>query len=530
MVDNIFLNNLKPVRQDFDWGHVEWLDEPEDVGSGRMLVGHVVFLPGKQQGRHLHTGDEQMLYTISGRGEHWINDKFYPLIPGTVYHIPPYTEHDIRNISEDPLEMIIVYNVGGNKVREFFEEVDYAAFMRDVEINQIVDIGRLLRIQEELSKTLGLGIVILDRYGRPIGSETGGKNFCRRIGIHEADCEIKQDDTAEREGPVIKECCYDLVRIESPILYKNEHLGKIICGPVILNEASQEVIDELKALELESGQGGLVDDYLGFKKITKGRLYAIMNSLEAISSYIVDAGVKEALGNVFREKTLSVLDETRKRAELEKIVADTKMRLIESQISPHFLFNTLSVIGQLAYMDGAKEAAETTFALSKLLRKSLTKSRDLASVGEELEYIKDYIFIQNKRFDNLIELKLHADQSVMKEKIPFMTLQILVENAIKHGFSDHRRKASLMIDARREKDGLVLRVSDNGTGVDESTLGAIRSGIESGHGAGGIGYESILTRLNYYYSGRYRLSVERGPGGVGLVVTLVLKREEGSRA
>jgi quercetin dioxygenase-like cupin family protein/ligand-binding sensor protein/two-component sensor histidine kinase len=524
------INVLRPVSQNFDWGHIIWLHEPEDAQNGRMMVGHVFFMARKQQGRHLHTGDEQMIYTISGKGEHWVNNKFYPLVPGTVYHVPPYTEHDIRNISDEPLELIIVYNVDGNKFNHLFEVIDDANVIRDIEIGKIVNAELLIRIQKELSEVLGLGILILDRNNQAVTQPGSTADFCDRIKLCTGYCDLDRPGEEPVSGPTLRKCCFNLVRIESSIVHQGKCIGKIICGPVILNEDSEKILGKLKNLENETGVTGLGTAYGSIKEITKGRLYAIMNSLQAISIYIVEMGVKEALGRELHEKTLNMLVETQRRAELEKIVADTKMRLIQSQISPHFLFNTLSVIGELAYMSGAREAADTTFALSNLLRKSLAKSQEMTTMEEEIEYIRDYVFIQNKRFDNLIHLKVHVTKAALKKAIPFMTLQILAENAIKHGFSHKQRDAVLSIEGKVSKGCLVILVKDNGLGMEEKELKAIEDVIGSGRSRSGIGYESILTRLNYYYSDRYELSVKNRKGQSGVEVFLKLRLEEGDHA
>ncbi|MCD6435166.1 MAG: cupin domain-containing protein, partial [Clostridiales bacterium] len=85
-------NSIQAKKQDFEWGTINWIYEPNEKSN--MVIAHVTFYPYKVQGKHMHTGDEQVIYTISGQGEHWINNDYYPLLPGNYYHIPPYAEHD----------------------------------------------------------------------------------------------------------------------------------------------------------------------------------------------------------------------------------------------------------------------------------------------------------------------------------------------------------------------------------------------------------------------------------------------------
>ena len=119
-------NAMRPVKQYFEWGTVKWLHEPEDVNTGKLMVGHISFLPNSDQKNHLHTGDEQILYVLSGKGVQWVDGEEYPLFYGRIYHIPPYAEHRVINLGNQPLEMIIVYNANSMNYRDIFPSVEFS--------------------------------------------------------------------------------------------------------------------------------------------------------------------------------------------------------------------------------------------------------------------------------------------------------------------------------------------------------------------------------------------------------------------
>ncbi len=520
-------NILHPVKQVFDWGTIRWLDEPEDSNDGKLLVGHVTFLPQKLQDEHLHTGDEQILYIISGQGEHRIDNKVYPIIPGMVYHIPAYARHEIRNTGDQVLEMIIVYNPSSVYNKDVLANPlsDKFTSGRAVEnLKEIVDISVLQEIQDRLSEVLNLAIVIKDKDGKALTQISNFPEYCsKRCNKHMKECIFKSPFvSSELHESTVVPCCYDAVSISNAITFGNHYIGNILCGPVFLNEPSKEITDNIGE---EEGGPETLETYLKIRKITKGRLYAIIELLKTINNYIVQTGIDHLTHESLHQKTLQVLKEVKARNQLEKALSEAKMKAIETQMSPHFLFNTLSVIGEMAYMNGAKDAAEITFSLSNLLRKSLRKSQELVTLQEELEYIRDYVYIQQKRFKNIIKVDIQVEEKVLRIKIPFMTLQILVENAIIHGLHPSAKEGVLQIKAKLAEDSISLKVIDNGIGIQEDIVKRILQGNNKTSVKGsGLGLNNLRKRLDYYYGNTYSFNMISNLGK-GTEITIVLPIE-----
>ncbi|ABR49662.1 histidine kinase [Alkaliphilus metalliredigens QYMF] len=515
---------IRPVKQYFEWGTVKWLHEPEDVNEGKMMVGHVMFLPNTNQMNHLHTGDEQILYALTGKGIHWVDGKEYPLSSGKVYHIPPYVEHAVKNLSDDPLEMIIVYNASSLNYSEVLPPVEFSKRYAIDNMKEILDLRILQKVQDKFADASQLAIVIEDDKGEIITKPSNPSMLCQIRCSNKEDCRLnsKELSTNRMETKVIN-CCLDLFRVHTPIFLGDTYIGSISCGPVLLNDPSDTAINTLEK-EIEEGlDAKALEDYLNIRRLTKGRLHAIMESLMTMSHFIVETSINNLAQKELHQKTIQMLEENKKKIELENALNAAKMEILQSQLSPHFLFNTLSVIGELAYMQGAKEAAETTFALSKLLRTSLKKSEELIKVREEVDYIKDYLFIQKKRFQDL-QTEIDIEKSVLDVEIPFMALQLLVENAITHGFESAGKKVTITIRGRSQGKYVFLRVIDNGSGIKEEVLKRLflkDSTIKQGTG---IGIVNLEERLSYYYGEDFLFNID-SQWGIGTEVMLKIPIE-----
>lgn len=521
-------NAMRPVKQYFEWGTVKWLHEPEDVDKGKLMVGHITFLPNTEQKKHLHTGDEQILYILSGKGTQWVDGEEYPLSYGQVYHIPPYAEHAVNNLGNEPLEMIIVYNANSMNYGEILPPVEFSKRYAIENLRNIIDLPMLQKVQDKFSQGSQMSIVIKDEKGDIITEPSNMVDFCQLRCRYDNNCHLKNKGKFYKESETqVKSCCLDLVTVYTPIFVGDTFIGSINCGPVLLNEPSEKSIETLKKEMQRDGNEGLLDSYLNIRILTKGRLHAVMESLITMSHFIVESGIKNLAQKELHQKTIQVMEEHRKQIELEKALNEVKMEALQAQLSPHFLFNTLSVIGELAYMQGAKDAAEATFALSNLLRTTLKRSEEMVKVREEIDYIKDYLLIQKKRFHHLIQEEIDIAEELLEVEVPFMILQILVENTIAHGLETTGEAVTIRIEGRKQQDYMLLKVTDNGCGIKADAMGMLfekRSETKEGTG---IGLVNLKERFNYYYGEDYEFKIESQWGeGTKVFMKLPINRKE----
>jgi sensor histidine kinase YesM len=197
-------------------------------------------------------------------------------------------------------------------------------------------------------------------------------------------------------------------------------------------------------------------------------------------------------------------------ARAEKLVAEARLRSLESRLHPHFLFNTLNSISALIRVDPVR-AEQIVGRLSALLRSSLdTSSRSLIPLAQELAIVEDYVDIERARFGDKLRGRIEVPADVRDAQVPPLSVQSLVENAVKHGITPQRGGGEVLVSASAENRQLTIEVSDTGGGFD---LTAIRAGH---------GLDSLVRRLDALFSAEARLNVSRR--GDRCVVQMVLPR------
>lgn len=213
----------------------------------------------------------------------------------------------------------------------------------------------------------------------------------------------------------------------------------------------------------------------------------------------------------------------------ELLKKEAEIKMLQAQINPHFLYNTLETMRMLALMKGDDEVAEIGLKLGKLLRYSLSKAKDETTLSEELENVGHYIDIHRLRMGE----RLHAELAVQEEALglpcPRFILQPIVENSILHGFENIRGKGTIRLELRDEPDAVIIRLSDNGAGIPEEKLAVIhdvlqgRLPVERIPSAGGIGLYNVHERIKAYYGGGSGMSIHSSEG-LGTVTVLRLEK------
>jgi sensor histidine kinase YesM len=194
----------------------------------------------------------------------------------------------------------------------------------------------------------------------------------------------------------------------------------------------------------------------------------------------------------------------------QKLVVEARLRSLESRLHPHFLFNTLNSIGALIVTDPAR-ADQIVGRLAALLRSSLdTTTRPLISLEQELAMVEDYVDIERARFGDKLRRRVDVPAALRDAQVPPLSVQSLVENAVKHGITPQRGGGEVRVSASAQNGQLRIEVSDTGGGFD---LTAIRAGH---------GLDCLVGRLDALFSSQASLHVSRRDGLC--VVAMVLPR------
>ena len=154
-----------------------------------------------------------------------------------------------------------------------------------------------------------------------------------------------------------------------------------------------------------------------------------------------------------------------------------ELELLQSQINPHFLYNTLDTIVWLAEANDQKKVVSMVGSLSKFFRTSLNQGKDIISMGEELQHVRSYLEIQQVRYQDILEYYIDVPEELMDCKVPKITLQPLVENALYHGIKNKRGMGKITITGKTEGNNAIICVEDNGRGMEPGRLKLIRDKI-----------------------------------------------------
>lgn len=189
----------------------------------------------------------------------------------------------------------------------------------------------------------------------------------------------------------------------------------------------------------------------------------------------------------------------------------TQICLMQSLISPHFLFNCLSTLTSLAFIEEAHQTEECSLQLAKFLRKFLDHIGKTIPIREEVEHTKEYIKIQQLRFGKRISFEIICDRECEGQKIPALILQPLVENSLSHGLKNCRGGGLIQIDIHKiQKEEIAIEVRDNGEGISEEQMKQIEEELKKPFESGqkGIGLRSIAYRLNDFFKNRSSVHLE----------------------
>ena len=209
--------------------------------------------------------------------------------------------------------------------------------------------------------------------------------------------------------------------------------------------------------------------------------------------------------NIMADKLQKQMEEIRQN-EREKQKMEKK--LLQSQINPHFLYNTLDSIIWMIRSEEYEGAGEMVSSLAKFFRISLSQGKDMIPLGKELEHATSYLKIQNIRFKDKFDFNVEADPKLMKYLIPKLSIQPLLENAIYHGMEGMYEDGEIIISVYEEEDTIKIDVADNGLGMTEDKLEYImHHQVVSSKRGSGIGVRNVHERIQLIYGKQYGVTI-----------------------
>lgn len=222
----------------------------------------------------------------------------------------------------------------------------------------------------------------------------------------------------------------------------------------------------------------------------------------------------ETIQHQMKEKEeASKIREELKNVEIQRLkvtsqLKSSQLKLLQSRVNPHFLFNTLNMIKSTAINENYTKTAQLIEATAELYRYYLSSQTHNVSLAMEIENLKNYAFIQTNRFGSRIKFEYNIDESLLSLSIPSMVLQPIVENSIVHGINKTDSKGTIIIEVQKKGDRLLLSVIDNGIGFSQTQIDKIIKKCEEKEISDNIGLRNVYQRLSYFFNGNVNLLIE----------------------
>lgn len=309
------------------------------------------------------------------------------------------------------------------------------------------------------------------------------------------------------------------------------------------------IMDEehrIRRLFLLATLGGLLISCILFlwvlNRITK-RIKRLVRKMQTVKngslSVMQETGASDEIGALTR--SFNDMIEHLQRSIYENYVVNLELKditirkqeaelyALQNQINPHFLFNTLESIRMGLHNKGDSETSVIVLSLSKLFRNTLYTQGEFVRLGEELEMIGSYMSIQQYRFGERIRYEVELPEALEDATIPKLTVQPIVENAVKHGIESASGNGTIAIVVRQiGPDAMEIEVQDNGAGITPERLAQLEKELAARDmkKASGIGLKNVQDRLLLHYGAPYGLTVTGGGAGVSVKLTMPIRLEE----
>ena len=224
---------------------------------------------------------------------------------------------------------------------------------------------------------------------------------------------------------------------------------------------------------------------------------AFIKMVKSIQDYINELKRQAEVENKLKEQEMQNL-------KMVSLLKEAELKFLQSQINPHFLFNTLNAASQLAMIEGADKSSEFMGNIADLFRYNLKNIYELTTLQDEIEYVKNYMHILKIRFGSRIDFYNSIDKDVLETKIPRITIQPIVENAFIHGLQNLERNGEIHLNVKKGYNAVIIEIVDNGIGMDASCIHSIMSlhddsGIVKKH-VNGIGISNVIQRLQLLFN------------------------------
>lgn len=402
-------------------------------------------------------------------------------------------------------------------------------------LETFADLKILQEIQEAFSSATGLAAVFADEQGNHLGEGSNFSEFCNQIrDVPEGreSCRLSNylaSKIAFRDKqPFIYKCHSGLVDMVVPIIVDSNLVGMMLAGQIRCIDEEFPTIEKMPSRFEWQTHHEFYACYKEIEVLSRIRIESAARAMFLMANYIVQKSIAEMTQKKLNRQNRRLLKEIRTRNELENALKEAELKALQHQINPHFMFNVLNSISRLIALGESDKAQEVLVAFTKMLRYSINDGDDIVTLQRELDYVDKYLYLQNLRFGNRITYSINVDPDLRATRIPFFTLQPLVENAIVHGLEPKESGGIIWISGYVEQDKAIITITDNGLGIPEEkvelikdfTSNRLRSNIDC---PTGIGIDNVHKRLTLFFGNLYTFEIS-SQVNMGTTIKLTLPR------
>lgn len=315
------------------------------------------------------------------------------------------------------------------------------------------------------------------------------------------------------------------VQIEKVILIRTiSFLGIIFISILFLifgtvfSESVTKPIRELASRSLKIAEGDI--EISNYNNPYQDELGILTSSFNKMNTNIHEM-IKSLEGKVEIEKKLR--EDELKISEMNQSLKEAQFLSLQSQINPHFLFNTLNTISRTSMFEKAPETVKLIESLSNIFRYTLNKQSHIVSLADEIDILNEYMHIQNVRYGDRLKFNTYINTDISKIKLPFFTLQPLLENAIKYGIEPKEEGGVISLTITSKANAVIIVIQDNGQGIPEKILRQLLSenDILLTSDSTGIGIVNVRRRLNLAFNNKSNFIIDSSLN-TGTMITIKL--------
>lgn len=503
--------------QVFEWGQIEWIYEPDHSNSlSIMNIGITCIFPHKRQNRHIHYGDEQVIYVLSGEGIQFIGDRTTEVKPGQIYHIESGSIHETVNHGDEPIKELVISIPVYYEQNLLMEKRGFTSLDINRKGEDRIKISEEIRyIYETIIYPMKMPVSIFDMENNLIIKGRYFPEFCMsKCSVDKDICNCSVYKIKDEYGPPHYTdlsafiCPFGLTVFVMPIILNNKPIGVIKGGHIRTSSLIPDTNNNthFHEVDLEALRNQI-------QIVPKGTLNAILQQLKKLSKTIGNYYIFKNTEVELNKKEEIIQDIVKNEVTLEKSLKSTRDKVLNIQINNHFLFNTLNAIAGLALKESSLNTYNAIINLSKMLRYTMTSQNYFAQFKEEVKYLENYISLQELRYGEKLKVNFDISSDIENKNIPFNCLQPIVENCFTHGFKDMKRDMKINIWGRIEGENLIIEIRDNGVGLGEEKLSELRNKIDKCDSHELSGLTMICSKLKLLYGSNSKFTIENSQNG-----------------